>query len=101
LDEVEDIPKELQTKFHELYSMAYKTNEKLKMVHATELLTELDIAISADDSLKQWNLINQLRKLYVYAPNILIELLYLNTIHPVVKTTIFNWLKEIRYEQEV
>src|SRR5690625_7966688 len=71
------------------------------MVHAKELLTELDIAISADDSLKQWNLINQLRKLHVDPPNKVIELLKLNTIHPVVKTTIFNWLKEIRYDQEV
>lgn len=101
LDEQEDIPKELQTKFHELYSMAYQTNEKLKMVHAKELLTELDVAINADDNLKQWNLINQLRKLHVDPPNKVIELLKLNTIHPVVKTTIFNWLKEIRYDQEV
>src|SRR5699024_9887873 len=29
LDEEEDIPKELQTKFHELYSMAYQTNKTL------------------------------------------------------------------------
>lgn len=101
LDEQENIPKELQPKFNELYRMAFQTNEKIKMVSAKELLTELEIAINSEDDLKQWNLINQLKKINVKPPNNIVELLKLNTIHPVVKTSIFNWLRELDVKSEV
>lgn len=101
LDEQENIPKELQPKFNELYRMAFQTNEKIKMVSAKELLTELEIAINSEDDLKQWNLINQLKKINVKPPNDIVELLKLNTIHPVVKTSIFNWLRELDLKSEV
>ncbi|HLR60360.1 MAG TPA: hypothetical protein VK094_07810 [Pseudogracilibacillus sp.] len=101
LDEQENIPKELQPKFNELYRMAFQTNEKIKMVSAKELLTELEIAINTEDDLKQWNLINQLKKINVKPPNNIVELLKLNTIHPVVKTSIFNWLRELDVKSEV
>lgn len=101
LDEQENIPKELQPKFNELYRMAFQTNEKIKMVSAKELLTELEIAINSEDDLKQWNLINQLKKINVKPPNNIVELLKLDTIHPVVKTSIFNWLRELDVKSEV
>lgn len=101
LDEQEDIPKELQPKFNELYRIAFQTNEKIKMVSAKELLTELEVVINSEDDLKQWNLINQLRKLKVKPPDNIVDLLKLDTIHPVVKTSIFNWLKELDMKDEV
>lgn len=101
LDEQEDIPKDLQPKFNELYRIAFQTNEELKIGSAKELLTELEIAINSKDNLKQWNFINQLRKINVKPPENIVDLLNLDIIHPVVKTSIFNWLKAIGINEEV
>lgn len=101
IDEQEKIPKDLQSKFNELYRIAFQTNEQRKMDSSKELLTELEIAINSEEDLNQWNLINQLRKLNVKPPENIVELLKLDTIHPVVKTSIFNWLKIIGVNEEV
>ncbi len=100
IDEKE-IPEELKEAFNELYRIAFQTNEKIKLASSKELLTELEVAINTNESLKQWNLINQLRKINIKPPEKIIELLKLASIHPVVKTTIFSWLRETQYSKEV
>ena len=100
LDEKE-IPEELKQGFNELYRIAFQTNEKIKIASSKELLTELEVAINTKESLKQWNLINQLRKINVKPPEKIVDLLKLDSIHPVVKTSVFSWLRETLYPKEV
>ncbi len=90
-----------EVKFNELYRIAFQTNEKMKLASAKELLADLEDAINAKDNLKQWNVINQLRKLNIKPPDEIIRLLKLEMIHPVVKTTVFNWLFETEYPNDV
>lgn len=100
LDEKE-IPEEQKQGFNELYRIAFQTNEKMKMASSKEFLTELEIAINSNESLKQWNLINQLRKIDVKPPQNIIELLKMDNIHSVVKTAVFSWLRDKQYAAEV
>lgn len=95
------IPKESKEKFNELYRIAFQTNEKMKLASAKELLADLEEAINAKDNSKQWNIINHLRKLNIKPPDEIIRLLKLEIIHPVVKTTIFNWLFEVEYQKDI
>src|SRR5699024_15318 len=100
LDETE-IPEASKPVFDDFYRIAFQTNEKIKLASAKELITELEVVINRKDNLKQWNLINQLRKLKVKPPNDIIRLLKLDIIHPVVKTAVFSWLHETQYQDEV
>lgn len=100
LDETE-IPEELKLKFNELYTIAFQTNEKMKFASAKELLADLEEAINSRDNLIQWNLINELRRLNIKPPGDIIRLLKLDIIHPVVKTSVFNWLNDTEYQEDV
>ncbi len=98
-EETPDLPEELAPLFSEYQKMAFQMSEKMKLVQAKELLTALEVAINDADDTKQWLLINQLRKLHIQPPNEIKKLLINEEVHPVVKTSIFNWFRTVELEE--
>ena len=98
-EESPNLPKVLEPVFSEHQKMAFQMSEKMKLVQAKELLTSLEAAINQDQANKQWLLINQLRKLQIQPPSEIRNLLRLDSIHPVVKTSLFNWYRTIELNE--
>lgn len=95
------IPEYFKKRFEELYKLSYQMNEQKKHSDSLQYLKELEKMINEKNVRGQWEFINGLRKIGLTPPNEVIQLLSLHSIHPVTKTTIFNWLKETNFSEIV
>lgn len=101
--ELEDpmIPTAIAEQFQQLYDLSKEMNKDVldKQVSVyTEALTK---AIREHNYERQWQMIENLRKMKIEPTNEIISYLTKDFIHPVIKTSIFKWLKDLDVTEEV
>lgn len=89
------VPPIMQEQFQQLYDMSSKMKADINVEHASAYLDDLTQAISSDDYKRQWQLIEDLRKLKTQPTKRIRSLLLNKDIHPVIKSAIFMWLQEV------
>ncbi|MUK86948.1 tetratricopeptide repeat protein [Ornithinibacillus sp. L9] len=92
--ETQDIPYMIREQFKQLYDVSSKMIKDAKNEETTEYLLELQEAVEQQDHLKQWRLIESLRKFKSNPDRKVIQLLKNEHVHPVIKTAIFLWLQD-------
>ncbi|MFD1414031.1 tetratricopeptide repeat protein [Oceanobacillus jeddahense] len=95
------IPDMLQEPFQQLYEMSSNMKIGIDEDNAKGFLAELKEAVSGDDYLKQWNLIDNLRRIKADPKEENIKLLENPQVHPVIKTALLKWLKEAGVERSI
>lgn len=95
------IPNELKERLEEIYKLSFQMNQQEKRRDALAYLKELELMINDGDERGQWELINRLRKTETKPPEQIKQLLTSEKVHPVTKTTIFNWLKESEVSEKI
>lgn len=95
------IPDQLQERLQELYKLSFQMNQQEKRRDALAYLKELELMINDGNERGQWELIKGLRKTGIEPPKEIKQLLASEKVHPVTKTTIFNWLKDSEISEKV
>lgn len=100
--DTDQVPSPYKEQFKQLYDMSRKMNDQLKEEKMAKYIKEFTRAIDSQDHTKQWILIGNMRKIKA-APlqKIVVPLLIDKTVHPVVKTTIFQWLQEMNISHQI
>lgn len=97
----EQIPKRIREQFHQLYDVSKQMRKDVQMEQAKKYEQKLKEALKSNDPKNQYQWIVKLRSLK-QQPFLTIEsLLQEESIHPVVKTVIFQWLQDIAYSQPI
>lgn len=93
----EPIPDPYIEQFDQLYEMSNKMNAQLKDDKLAKYIKRFFQAVDNGDHGKQWVLMDGIRKLGGKQQHVerFLPLLQQESIHPVVKTTIFQWLQEM------
>jgi len=95
------LPYEFKSQFQQLYQLAKQMKVDMIAEESTEFLDNLHVAFDEQDFVKQWQLIENLRKMSIDPPQEVITYLSKKDIHPVIKTAIFKWLVDLNYSSEV
>lgn len=90
----EHLQQDVRDQFQQLYDMSAHIQSDALFERSTTYIKELTIAIDEENHLKQWQLIESLRKMKLAPTDALIAYLVDKGIHPVTKTVIFKWLQE-------
>lgn len=100
--ETEDIPEPIREQLVQLYDMSEKLYQETKEENSLNYLQELHDAIKEKETFKQWRILVKCRKLDI-SPYLgqLKELLVSEEIHPVIKTSIMQWLQEQKVNQNI
>lgn len=96
-----NIPVGIKEQFLELYHIGKKLLKDYHDEKSIELSEELTEAIEKKDYTKQWYIIESLRKTDSQPTLTMIQYLKEDEIHPIVKTAIFNWLQDVKIDDEV
>lgn len=104
-DELNDekIPNVIKEQFLQLYNLSKQMNDDIIRKESSEYYIELKEAINNNDYVRQWQLLENLRKMKVEVISDVIPYLVEEQIHPVTKTVIFKWMQdqEISYPIKV
>jgi len=92
--EYEDVPSSIEEQFIQLYNMSEQMNIDLVKEKSTEYIIELTEAVNEQKYTRQWQLVENLRKMKMDPTETIIQYLVDKNIHPVIKTTIFKWLQD-------
>ena len=92
-----EIPSPVTEQFKQLYDLSEKMNVDLIIEKSTACLDELFEA----DFHKQWRIVEHLRKMNAEPNEKVIALLTNDEVHPVTKTSIFQWLQGKGYSESV
>ncbi|MGM8366344.1 tetratricopeptide repeat protein [Virgibacillus sp. W0181] len=95
------LPEDMEDYFRQLYQLSEHMNNDIIVEKSNFYADELKSAIEEKNEKKQWQLIQQLRKLHYPPSDELVEILSTKNVHPVVKTAIFLWLQDIEYNKAV
>lgn len=95
------IPDMLQEPFQQLYEMSENMKIGIDEDNSTSFMEELKEAVSENDYLKQWNLIEQLRRIHADPKENSVLLLENDQVHPVIKTALLEWFREAGLEKSV
>lgn len=95
------IPDMLQEPFQQLYEMSGNMKIGIDEDNAVSFMKELKEAVRDDDYLKQWNIIDNLRRIQANPEEENIRLLENPQVHPVIKTALLEWFKETGVERSV
>ncbi|OZU89799.1 hypothetical protein CIL03_01280 [Virgibacillus indicus] len=95
------IPLPVKEQFKQLYDMSEKMNYDLIAEKSTTYLDELFQAISSQHFQEQWLITENLRKMNAEPNEEVIALLTSEDVHPVTKTSIFQWLQDKNYSKAV
>lgn len=91
--EMEHLTPPEREQFLQLFSMSKKMKEESEEEEVNELLAKFNRAVGEGNIPLQWHYIDRLNKLGAEPENAVIEHLAAETIHPVIKTAIFQWLQ--------
>ncbi|MGY0693155.1 tetratricopeptide repeat protein [Virgibacillus sp. FSP13] len=98
--QTEKVPSPYREQFEQLYDMSQKMNDQLKDEKMLKYINEFVQAIENQDHMKQWRLVENMRNIKAQPKQKMIAPLLTNdTIHPVTKTAIFQWLQELNVAQ--
>lgn len=94
---------EIKEQLQQLYDMAKQMKSDLISDESTKFIDKLHIAVDKENHMKQWQLIESMRRMSIDPPEIIFTYLKKEEIHPVVKTSIFKWLidQKLTYEIKV
>lgn len=90
----EHLQQDVRDQFQQLYDMSTHIQSDALFERSTTYIKALTVAIDEENHLKQWQLIESLRKMKLTPTDALIAYLVDERIHPVTKTVIFKWLQE-------
>lgn len=88
------IPTIIAEQFQQLYQMSKQMKSDLMTERSVKYTEELEISIQNQDHVRQWQLVENLRKMKINPMESIITYLEDESIHPVVKTAIFKWLQD-------
>lgn len=95
------IPDMLEEPFRQMYEMSKNMKMGMDEDNATGFIEEVKEAVIGEDYLKQWNLIEQLRRIHADPKEDIIQLLENQQVHPVIKTALLEWFREAGIEKSV
>ncbi|WP_042146210.1 tetratricopeptide repeat protein [Paucisalibacillus sp. EB02] len=107
MDRIEDelssdnLPSVLREQFLQLYDVSEKMESDLVEKKTPIYIVELLEAVQQSDHRKQWRSLMRLKTMNIKPDNVVIQLLEHDDVHPVLKTAIFNWLKELSHSKVV
>lgn len=93
----EEIPQPFLSKYRELHHTCYEWNSNL----AKEISQQMELAIISENHQQQWLLFHRFEQLYVSPPELFIQMLQMETVHPVLKTNIIRHLQQHRVDREI
>ena len=96
-----EIPSIIAEQFQQLYQMGKQMKSDLMSERTVEYIEELTQVVESQNHVRQWQLIEDLRKMKVEPIKRIITYLKGETIHPVVKTAIFKWLQDKEVAQPI
>lgn len=88
------IPKEIKEQFIQLYDLSKQLSDDIIRKQSSEYYIELATAIDKKNHIRQWELLENLRKMKVKPSDEIIACLVNEEIHPAIKTVIFKWLQD-------
>lgn len=97
----DDIPSFIAEQFQELYQMGYQLKSDFMSKQTEESMEELTHAIHNKNYVRQWQIVESLRKLKVSPVDKMITYLENESVHPVTKTAIFKWLQDVEIADDV
>lgn len=102
-DELEDaaLPTAIAEQFRQLYDLSKGLNKDALEKQVSVYTEELTKAIQEENYERQWQLIENLRKMKVEPTDQIVSYLTKGFIHPVIKTSIFKWLKDLEVSEEI
>lgn len=89
----ENLPEATKSQFSQLYELSSKMKEDVVKEEASLFEEELSTAFEQQNYQRQWQKIEKMCQLNVSPTSSIINLLSDNEVHPVVKTSIVNWLQ--------
>lgn len=103
LDELKDpyIPEAVKVQFQQLYEWSKEINAGLKEEKTHQYRKALRLAIRENNVLNQWRLIVNLRQLHAQPLEEVYQWTKEQTIHPVIKTVLFQWLQDEQVSRAV
>lgn len=97
MKQTREIPDQIESKLHVLF----KQSEKKIQQQSDRILQQFQLAIASNDTKQQWILLNQWKRLQVTPPTEMIQMLSLETVHPIIKTEWIDVFQESRLDIEV
>lgn len=105
LDEVfetEDIPHQSRTQLWQMYEVSRKLLEDRQKEEGSKFIGEFNEALKSQDIHKQWQALDRLKK---QSPDRFMEnfeeVLKSEAVHPLIKSSIIEWYRDWRIEQEI
>ncbi|MGM8213295.1 tetratricopeptide repeat protein [Virgibacillus sp. W0430] len=96
-----NVPNKVLEQFNQFYELSEHMNNDSIVNKSNVYAQELKQAIREQDEKKQVQFIRQLRKLH-YPPSAdIVHMLVDTAVHPVIKTAILHWLKEVKYNEKI
>lgn len=89
-----EIPSEMTDSFEQLYTMSQNMQYEKRVERGHYFVEALISAIRRQDYQTQWRMIEKLSELHITPSQRFYNYLIDDTIHPVVKTTLFHWLQQ-------
>lgn len=99
--EKKNLPEAYRNQFLQMYEMSEKMKVDVQAETSREYVAELYQAVKEENHVRQWQLIELLKSEKARPDQEIAELLKNRNVHPVVKTTIFCWMKEARIKKKI
>lgn len=96
-----ELPETERNQFQQLYDISTSMQMDLRREKSNDLLTDLQEAIEKEDSQKQSVIITTLTRLKAKPRDWVLKLLQKEDIHPVIKTSILEWLQKIEWPDSI
>lgn len=95
------LPKSYRSQFKQLYDMSEKMKMDLTVEKSVTYLEDLFRVVEEEDHTRQWQLVENLRKMKITPTSEVADLLVKPEIHPVIKTAVFRWMKDVHISTEI
>lgn len=99
--ESDKLPRELREQFIQLHALSDKMESDIVEKKTSTYIHDLLDAVVRSQHQKQWQVISTLRSMKIVPDDDIISLLKREDVHPINKTGIFIWLKELDYNGKV
>lgn len=96
-----NIPSIIAEQFQQLYQMSHQMKSDLMSEQTTEYIEELTNAIHDQNYVRQWQLVENLRKMKIEPIERITSYLEDESVHPVTKTAIFKWLQDKKVSDHI
>lgn len=97
----EELPLQYRKQFKQLYDISKQMHLDMQAENSHRLFEGFFNYVEQENFSEQYRIIDSLRKTRNIPAQEILDLLHRDTIHPVVKTAIFRWLREIDYPESV